>query len=101
MSSTRTPTPPDSTVDPGNYTYTGAPSNRIDGKYIDTSQPIFTYYDADGNADHADADHDDRGSAQHRHGRHHVRVRVHADSRRSSSSQRRVHVRNVDYNPNS
>ena len=25
------------------------PSTRIDGQYIDTSQPIFSYYDADGN----------------------------------------------------
>jgi prepilin-type N-terminal cleavage/methylation domain-containing protein len=32
----------------GNYTYPGSPSTRIDGKYLDTSQPIFTYYNAAG-----------------------------------------------------
>ncbi len=30
----------------GNYTYTTSPINRIDGKYLDTSQPIFSYYTA-------------------------------------------------------
>ena len=42
----RRPTPAGA---PGNYTYSGAPSTRIDGKYLDTTQPIFSYFDADGN----------------------------------------------------
>ncbi len=29
-------TPPDTGGSPGNYTYTGAPSTRIDGQYLDT-----------------------------------------------------------------
>ena len=39
-------TPPDAGGSTGNYSYSGAASTRIDGKYIDTSQPIFTYFDA-------------------------------------------------------
>jgi hypothetical protein len=33
----------------GNYAYTlNSPVSRIDGRYLETSEPIFTYYDADG-----------------------------------------------------
>jgi prepilin-type N-terminal cleavage/methylation domain-containing protein len=32
----------------GNYAYTGSALPRIDGKYIDTSQPIFSYFDLSG-----------------------------------------------------
>ena len=42
-------TPPDAGGSTGNYTYTSAPSTRIDGKYIDTTQPIFSYFDSDNN----------------------------------------------------
>ncbi len=42
-------TQPNAGGSPGNYTYTAAAKTRIDGKYLDTSQPIFTYFDADGN----------------------------------------------------
>jgi prepilin-type N-terminal cleavage/methylation domain-containing protein len=42
-------TAPDAGGSTGNYTYTTAPQSRIDGKYIDTTQPIFSYYDADNN----------------------------------------------------
>jgi type II secretory pathway pseudopilin PulG len=42
--------PPNAGGSVGNYTYTGTPSSRIDGKYIDTTQPLFSYFDADGNA---------------------------------------------------
>ena len=31
---------------PGNYTYAGTASTRIDGQYLDTTQPIFSYFDA-------------------------------------------------------
>ena len=39
-------TQPDASSTPGNYTYTGTPTTRLDGQYIQTSQPIFSYYDA-------------------------------------------------------
>ena len=42
-------TPPDAGGSTGNYAYSGAASTRIDGKYIDTSQPIFSFYDSDNN----------------------------------------------------
>jgi prepilin-type N-terminal cleavage/methylation domain-containing protein len=42
-------TPPDTGGSVGNYTYSGAASSRIDGKYIDTTLPIFSYFDADNN----------------------------------------------------
>jgi Tfp pilus assembly protein PilW len=42
-------TPPDAGGSAGNYSYSGAASTRIDGKYIDTSQPIFSFYDSDNN----------------------------------------------------
>jgi prepilin-type N-terminal cleavage/methylation domain-containing protein len=42
-------TAPDAGGSTGNYTYSGAASTRIDGKYIDTSVPIFSYFDADNN----------------------------------------------------
>jgi prepilin-type N-terminal cleavage/methylation domain-containing protein len=41
-------TAPDVGGSVGNYTYTGAPVARIDGKYIDTTQPIFSYFDLSG-----------------------------------------------------
>src|SRR6185295_12509111 len=40
-------TPPDPGGSTGNYTYSGTASTRIDGQYLDTSQPIFTFYDSD------------------------------------------------------
>jgi hypothetical protein len=40
-------TGPDSGGSIGNYTFTGTEVNRIDGKYLDTSVPIFTYYTYD------------------------------------------------------
>jgi prepilin-type N-terminal cleavage/methylation domain-containing protein len=44
-------TPPDPGGSTGNYTYLVNPAaTRIDGQYIDTSQPIFSYYDTSGNA---------------------------------------------------
>ena len=43
-------TAPDSGGSIGNYTYNNNPTQtRIDGKYIDTTQPIFSYFDAKGN----------------------------------------------------
>ena len=42
-------TPPDAGGSVGNYTYSGTASSRIDGKYIDTTLPIFSYFDSDNN----------------------------------------------------
>ncbi len=87
-------------VGTGNYTYTTAAINRIDGKYLDTSQPIFTYYTA---SDPVNAipvpittltglrSIDSVGIT--------LRVRVHPNSPVVVISTR-IHVRNVDYNPN-
>jgi len=43
-------TAPDTGGSIGNYSYNNNPTQtRIDGKYIDTTQPIFSYFDAKGN----------------------------------------------------
>ena len=91
-------TAPDTGGSPGNYTYTGATSTRIDGQYLDTTQPIFSYYDADGvqiptpittitNLRSIDV----VGI--------NLRVRV-TPTAPIVVIQTQVHVRNVDYNPN-
>jgi len=92
-------TKPDTGGSPGNYSYSGAPVNRLDGEYIDTSQPIFTYYDAAGNAlampvaGNANLRSIDAVGVT-------LRIRVHPHSPVVVISTR-IHVRNVDYNPNS
>ncbi len=92
-------TPPDVTSTPGNSTYTGTPINRLDGQYIDTSQPIFTYYDVDGNqigpmpiTNNTQLRSIDAVGVT-------LRIRVHVHSPVVVISTR-IHVRNVDYNPN-
>lgn len=92
-------TPPDSTSTPGNSTYTGASVNRLDGQYIDTSLPIFTYYDSDGNpitplpiTGVTPLRSIDAVGIR-------LRIRVHPHSPTVVISTR-VHIRNVDYNPN-
>ena len=91
-------TPPDSGGSPGNYTYSGAASTRIDGKYLDTSQPIFSYFDADGNAittpitTTANLRSIDTVGIN-------IRVRV-TPTAPIVVINSVVHVRNVDYNPN-
>ena len=91
-------TPPDPGGSPGNYTYTGAASTRIDGQFLDTSQPMFTYFDADGNPIPtpittlpALRSIDSVGI--------NLRVRV-TPNAPVVVFQTQVHVRNVDYNPN-
>ena len=91
-------TPPVAGGSPGNYTYTATPSTRIDGKYLDTSQPIFSYFDADGNpiptpitTTAALRSIDSVGI--------NVRVRV-TPQAPIVVIQTTVHIRNVDYNPN-
>jgi hypothetical protein len=91
-------TPPDTGGSPGNYTYSGPASTRIDGQYLDTSQPIFSYFDADGNPIAtpittlaALRSIDIVGI--------NLRVRVNTNAP-IVVIQTQVHVRNVDYNPN-
>jgi hypothetical protein len=91
-------TPPNSGGSPGNYTYSGTASTRIDGQFLDTSQPIFSYFDADGNAiatpittTAALRSIDIVGI--------NLRVRV-SPNAPIVVFQTQVHVRNVDYNPN-
>ena len=93
-------TKPDNGGSPGNYTYTtNATVSRLDGRYLDTSQPIFTYYDADGNAlampvvGNANLRSIDAVGVT-------LRIRVHPRSPVVVISTR-IHVRNVDYNPDS
>jgi prepilin-type N-terminal cleavage/methylation domain-containing protein len=86
---------------PGNYTYTtNSPVSRIDGRYIDTSQPMFAYKDKDGNeidsatlATLAGLRSIDAVSIT-------LRVRVHPSSPVVVITTL-VHIRSVDYNPNS
>ena len=91
-------TPPDAGGSPGNYTYSAAPSTRIDGQYLDTTQPIFSYFDADGVAlttpitTLANLRSIDVVGVN-------LRVRV-SPSAPIVVIQTQVHVRNVDYNPN-
>jgi hypothetical protein len=91
-------TPPNTGGSPGNYTYSGTASTRIDGQYLDTSQPIFSYFDADLNPISTPI----TSLASLRSiavvGIN-LRVRVHAKAP-IVVIQTRVHVRNVDYNPN-
>jgi hypothetical protein len=91
-------TAPNTGGSPGNYIYTGAASTRIDGQYLDTSQPIFSYFDADGNPITtpittlaALRSIDIVGI--------NLRVRVNPNAP-IVVIQTQVHVRNVDYNPN-
>jgi prepilin-type N-terminal cleavage/methylation domain-containing protein len=83
---------------PGNYTYTAAPSTRIDGKYLDTSQPIFSYFDANGTPI-ATPITTTAGLRSIDSVGINVRVRVTPTSPIVVISSV-VHVRNVDYNPN-
>jgi hypothetical protein len=84
----------------GNYTYNGPVVNRLDGQYIDTTQPMFTYWRADGTqilpmpiTASADLRSIDAVGVT-------LRVRVHPQSPVAVISTR-IHVRNVDYNPDS
>jgi len=93
-------TKPDPGGTPGNYTYTQFSNvSRLDGRYLDTSQPIFTYYDANGNvltsaqlATLAGLRSVDAVGLNLR-----VRVRPLSPVVVINSL---VHARNVDYNPN-
>jgi hypothetical protein len=91
-------TPPDAGGSTGNYSYTGTTSTRIDGKYLDTTQPIFSFYDSDNNAIAtpittiaALRSIDAVGI--------NLRVRVTPNSPIVVMNST-VHIRNTDYNPN-
>jgi len=104
-------TGPDAGGSTGNYTFTGAEAARIDGKYLDTSQPMFTYYRYDtANPTQLVAipatslplnwsDPADRAAMQSivAVGMK-VRVRVTPTSP-IAQIESRVHIRNIDYNP--
>ena len=96
--STRTPRRPTAGGSTGNYTLLRTSSTRIDGKYLDTTQPIFSYFDANGNADHH-ADHDHPGLRSIDSVGINLRVRVTPTSPIVVINTT-VHVRNTDYNPN-
>lgn len=85
---------------PGNYVYTGTPTTRLDGQYIQTSQPIFSYYDGSTPpvliqtpiTTTADLRSIDQVCIN-------LRVRVHLNSSTVVISTC-IYIRNVDYNPN-
>jgi hypothetical protein len=91
-------TPPDPGGSPGNYTYSGAASTRIDGQYLDTTQPIFSYFDADLNPIPTPITTLTALRSIAVVGIN-LRVRVHPRAP-IVVIQTQVHVRNVDYNPN-
>ena len=91
-------TPPDAGGSTGNYSYSGAPSTRIDGKYLDTSQPMFSYFDAN-NAALTTPITTTAGLKSIDSVGINLRVRV-TPSSPIVVINTTVHVRNTDYNPN-
>jgi prepilin-type N-terminal cleavage/methylation domain-containing protein len=95
-------TQPDATSTPGNYTYTtGTPLNRLDGQYLDTSQPIFSYYDSHFPVPNQIPTPITTTAALRSIDQVCVNLRVRV---RPSASlvviSTCIHIRNVDYNPN-
>ncbi|MCU1467257.1 MAG: hypothetical protein JWM72_3185 [Actinomycetia bacterium] len=93
-------TSPDAGGSAGNYTYTGTPISRIDGQFLDPSQSLFTFYAA--NSDTAIdpatlTTVSDLRSIESVGITLRVRVRPNAPT---VVVQTRIHLRNVDYNPN-
>ncbi len=85
---------------PGNYAYTMFSSvSRLDGRYLDTSQPIFSYFDADNNA-LATPITTTAGLRSIASVAINLRIRVRPNAPTVVISTL-IHVRNVDYNPNS
>ena len=92
-------TPPDTGGSTGNYTYSGTPSTRIDGQYIDTTPADLLVLRLRQQSD-PDADHDRRRAcAASTASAINLRVRVHPTSPIVVITTV-VHIRNVDYNPN-
>jgi Tfp pilus assembly protein PilW len=89
-------TAPDAGGSPGNYTYSGQPVVRLDGRYIDTTQPMFTYYDRSGNVLNTSTPAGLRSIDQ-------VGITLRVQVKPNAASvviTTLVHVRSVDYNPN-
>jgi hypothetical protein len=85
---------------PGNYSYTTFSAvSRLDGRYLDTSQPIFSYFDADNNALTTPIT-TTAGLRSIAAVGINLRVRVRPLAPVVVISTL-IHVRNVDYNPNS
>jgi Tfp pilus assembly protein PilW len=85
---------------PGNYAYSTFPTvSRLDGRYLDTSQPIFTYYDSDNNP-LATPITTTAGLRSITAVGINLRIRVRPNAPAVVISTL-IHVRNVDYNPNS
>ena len=85
---------------PGNYAYTTFPTvSRLDGRYLDTSQPIFTYFDAD-NIQLTTPIITTSGLRSIASVGINLRIRVRPNAPTVVISTL-IHVRNVDYNPNS
>lgn len=84
---------------PGNYAYTDfSPVSRINGRYLETTEPIFTYFDADGRqlATPVTTLAGLRSIAAVG-----VNLRVQVKPRAPLVEiNTLVHIRNVDYNPN-
>ena len=95
-------TKPDAGGSLGNYTYnSNAPVSRLDGRYLDTSQPMFTYYDRNQNVlDPATTLTTLTGLRSIDSVGINLRVRVNVHSPTVVVSTL-VHIRSVDYNPNS
>ncbi len=93
-------TAPDAGGSAGNYTYSGSPVVRLDGRYIDTTQPMFAYYDSDGNPISATDLLTTAGLRSIDQVDITLRVQVHPNSP-SVVISTRVHIRSVDYDPNS
>ncbi len=81
----------------GNYTYPATATTRIDGKYLDTTQPIFSYFDSDGTPIATPITTTANLRSINSVGIN-VRVRVNPKAPIVVINTT-VHVRNVDYNP--
>jgi hypothetical protein len=92
-------TAPDTGGAPGNYTYSGPPVVRLDGRYIDTTQPMFTYYDRNGTVLSAATLATTAGLRSIDQVGITLRVQVKPQAA-SVVITTLVHVRSVDYNPN-
>jgi prepilin-type N-terminal cleavage/methylation domain-containing protein len=91
-------TAPDSGGSIGNYSYNNNPNvSRIDGKYIDTSQPIFSYFDAKDVPIPTPVAASDLASIDSVAIKLRVRVTPTSPVVEIDTT---VHIRNTDYNPN-
>jgi hypothetical protein len=91
-------TAPDAGGSAGNYTYTTTPVARIDGQYLDPTQPLFKFYAAD-----SDTPLGTLTTVSDLRGVESVGITLKVRVRPSAPTvivQTRIHLRNVDYNPN-